>query len=85
MDLEFYKGRLKLHWDNFVRKEYFEKVAVAGATHVRIPVGYWYRNVEDGEPFPTPNIDDLNDHGPLFCLKRAQVWLDEHNMKAEID
>merc|ERR1711915_154368 len=85
LDPEFYKGRLKLHWDSFVRKEDFEKVASAGVTHVRIPVGYWYWDVEDGEPFPSPNIDETDDQSPLFYLKRALVWLDELNMKAEID
>merc|ERR1711970_478837 len=85
VDPDFYKSRLKLHWDTFVTREDFEKVSSAGVTHVRIPVGYWYWDVEEGEPFPSPNIDDSDDRSPLFYLKRAIVWLDELNMKAEID
>ena len=41
MDPDFYKERLRTHWDTFVTKEDFEKVNSAGVTHVRIPVGYW--------------------------------------------
>ena len=82
---EFYQARLKFHWDTFVNREDFEKVSAAGVTHVRIPVGYWYWDLEDGEPFPSPNIDDSDDRSPLFYLKRALVWLDELDMKAEID
>ena len=85
LEEDFYKGRLKLHWDSFVTREDFEKVSAAGVTHVRIPVGYWYWDVEEGEPFPAPNTDESDDHNPLFYLKRAMVWLDELDMKAEID
>ena len=41
VDPDFYKERLRTHWDTFVTKEDFEKVNSAGVTHVRIPVGYW--------------------------------------------
>ena len=41
VDPDFYKERLRTHWDTFVTKEDFEKVGSAGVTHVRIPVGYW--------------------------------------------
>ena len=41
VDPDFYKERLRMHWDTFVTKEDFEKVNSAGVTHVRIPVGYW--------------------------------------------
>ena len=85
LEEDFYKGRLKIHWDSFVTREDFEKVSSAGVTHVRIPVGYWYWDVEEGEPFPAPNTDESDDHNPLFYLKRALIWLDELNMKAEID
>merc|ERR1711936_175875 len=85
VDPNFYKARLRLHWDSFVTREDFEKVSSAGVTHVRIPVGYWYWDVQEGEPFPAPNTDESDDHNPLFYLKRALVWLDELNMKAEID
>merc|ERR1712168_40314 len=85
VDPLFQRERLRLHWDSFVSKEDFEKVSAAGVTHIRIPVGYWYWDVIDGEPFPAPNMDDTDKYSALFYLKRALVWLDELGMKAEID
>merc|ERR1712168_449170 len=85
VDPLFQRERLRLHWDSFVSKEDFEKVLAAGVTHIRIPVGYWYWDVIDGEPFPAPNMDDTDKYSALFYLKRALVWLDELGMKAEID
>ena len=41
VDPDFYKERLRTHWDTFVTKEDFEKVNSAGVTHICIPVGYW--------------------------------------------
>jgi aryl-phospho-beta-D-glucosidase BglC (GH1 family) len=32
-----------------------------GISHVRIPVAYWYWQVEEGEPFPQPNLDDQDE------------------------
>ena len=51
----------------------------------RIPVGYWYWDVEDGEPFPAPNMDDTSSESPLFYLKRALTWMDELGLQALID
>jgi len=85
VDPVFYKERLKLHWNSFVQREDFEKVSSAGVTHVRIPVGYWYWDVIEGEPFPAPNMDDSDPYSPLFYLRRALIWLEELGMKAEID
>jgi len=85
VDPIFYRERMKLHWDSFVQREDFEKISAAGVTHVRIPVGYWYWDVIEGEPFPQPNMDDSDPYSPLFYLRRALVWLDELGMKAEVD
>ena len=51
----------------------------------RIPVGYWYWDVEEGEPFPTPNLDDTDPTSPLFYLKRGLQWMDELGLQALID
>ena len=51
----------------------------------RIPVGYWYWDVEDGEPFPAPNLNDTDVSSPLFYLKRAIKWMDELGLQALID
>merc|ERR1719391_1248966 len=85
VDPDFYKERLRTHWDTFVTKEDFEKVGSAGVTHIRIPVGYWYWDVIEGEPFPPPNTDESDPNNPLFYLKRALGWLDELGMKGLID
>ena len=52
---------------------------------MRIPVGYWYWDVEEGEPFPAPNTDDADATSPLFYLKRSLMWMDELGLKALID
>ncbi len=39
-----------------------------GISHVRIPVAYWYWQVEEGEPFPTPNLDDQDETRWVQCL-----------------
>jgi len=40
--------------------------------------------VEEGEPFLPPNMDETDDHNPLFFLKRAMVWLDELNIRQKL-
>ena len=52
---------------------------------MRIPVGYWYWDVEEGEPFPAPNTDDADATSPLFYLKRSLMWMNELGLKALID
>jgi len=77
--------RLRTHWATFLTREDLEAVSAAGVTHVRIPVGYWYWHVVDGEPFPPPNTDEADNYNPLFYLRRALGWIDELGMKALID
>ena len=72
-------------YSTVVTREDLEAVSAAGVTHVRIPVGYWYWHVVDGEPFPPPNTDEADDYNPLFYLRRALGWIDELGMKALID
>ena len=35
-------------------------LVLAGISHMRIPLAYWYFQVEAGEPFPQPVLDDNN-------------------------
>ncbi len=35
-------------------------ISLAGISHMRIPLAYWYFQVESGEPFPQPVLDDNN-------------------------
>ena len=57
LDPAVYHQRMVGHWDTFVTKTDLEDLVLAGISHVRIPVGYWYWDVEEGEPFPTPNMN----------------------------
>ena len=41
--------------------------------------------MEEGEPFPIPNMDDNDAESPLFYLKRALMWMDELGLQALID
>jgi len=85
LDVDTYLERMIGHWSSFVTREDFEKLVQAGISHVRVPVGYWYWDVDEGEPFPPPNSDDNDETSPLFYLKRALVWMDELGLKAKID
>jgi len=85
LDLDTYLQRMVGHWSTFVTREDFEKLVQAGISHVRVPVGYWYWDVDEGEPFPPPNMDDTDEASPLFYLKRALVWMDELGLQASID
>jgi len=33
---------------------------LAGIEILRIPIAYWYWDVIEGEPFPQPNMDDMD-------------------------
>merc|ERR1712227_498056 len=77
LDPVVYKSRMLGHWSTFVMRSHFEELVAAGISHVRIPVGYWYWDVEEGEPFPAPNMDDTSTESPLFYLKRALTWVDD--------
>ena len=100
LDPVVYKSRMLGHWSTFVMRSHFEELVAAGISHVRsgllmfrfillfslrIPVGYWYWDVEDGEPFPAPNMNDTSSESPLFYLKRALTWMDELGLQALID
>ena len=82
---EVYWQRMLGHWDSFVTKTDLEDLVLAGISHVRIPVGYWYWDVEEGEPFPAPNMNSTDPTSPLFYLRRALTWMDELGLKALID
>jgi len=85
LDIDTYLERMINHWSSFVTREDLEKLAEAGISHVRVPVGYWYWDVDEGEPYPEPNMDEKDETSPLFYLKRALVWMDELGLKASID
>ena len=66
-------------------REELETLSNSGINYIRIPVGYWTWQVDPGEPFPDPILDDTDTLGALFYLKRLLVWLDQLGMRANID
>ena len=56
-----------------------------GISHIRIPVGYWFWQVDYEEPFPEPILDSTDVQSGLFYLKRMLVWMDELGLAANID
>jgi glucan 1,3-beta-glucosidase len=39
------------HYKTFITEKDFMEVAAAGFNYVRIPIGYWAVEIEEGEPF----------------------------------
>ena len=72
---------MKTHWSTFITLEDFQRVAGAGISHIRLPVAYWYWDVEEGEPFPQPNIDDSDEYSPLYYIKQAFTWASQTGLK----
>jgi len=85
LDRETYLQRMVTHWDTFVNEEDFAKLAAAGVSHVRIPVSYWYWQVDPSEPFPPVNSDLEDPTNALFYLLRALGWMEKYGLKASMD
>ncbi|OJJ60150.1 hypothetical protein ASPSYDRAFT_131960 [Aspergillus sydowii CBS 593.65] len=69
-------NRLSEHWSSFITEGDFSRIAQAGLTHVRIPVGYWAAAPIDGEPY----VD-----GQLEYLDQAVSWAKANNLKVIVD
>ncbi|ESK85926.1 glycoside hydrolase family 5 protein [Moniliophthora roreri MCA 2997] len=67
---------LKAHWDTFITEADFEAIAAAGLNHVRIPIGYWAFDLEEGEPYIS---------GQLPYLQQAIGWAQNHGLKVIVD
>jgi len=85
LDPVVYKERMVNHWNTFYTKEDFQEFYNSGISHMRVPIAYWYWDVEEGEPFPAPISDDTDPQGALFYIKRALKWMDEIGLKASLD
>jgi aryl-phospho-beta-D-glucosidase BglC (GH1 family) len=44
-------AEMEEHYKTFITEKDFMEVAAAGLNYVRIPIGYWALEVEEGEPF----------------------------------
>jgi len=67
---------LRSHWDTFVTEGDLDKLRSFGATHVRIPVGFW---LVDYQP-----SDGFVDGGEPY-LRRALGWLRARKMHALLE
>jgi len=85
LDEDVYKERMIGHWSSFVVEEDFAKLSEAGISHVRVPIGYWYWDVLEDEPFPTPNSDPTDPESPLFYLLQGLQWIEKYGLVASLD
>jgi len=85
MPHNLYRVRMAEHWDTFYTREDLEKFSNSGISHIRIPVGYWFWQVEEEEPFPAPILDSSDEASGLFYLKRFLMWMSELGLMANID
>lgn len=67
---------LQQHWDTFYTEDDFRAIAAAGLNHVRLPIGYWAFDVQNGEPFI---------QGQQAYLEKAITWAGNHGLKLIID
>lgn len=67
---------LKAHWESFVTKADFQKIAGHGFNTVRIPIGYWAFRKFDNDPYV---------QGAAPYLDRAIQWARETGLKVWID
>ena len=79
--LQNLREKMKTHWSTFITLADFQRVAEAGISHVRLPVAYWYWDVETGEPFPEPNMDANDEYSPLYYIKQAFTWAAQTGLK----
>eukprot|EP00529_Nitzschia_sp_RCC80_P011463 CAMPEP_0113521022 /NCGR_PEP_ID=MMETSP0014_2-20120614/44415_1 /TAXON_ID=2857 /ORGANISM="Nitzschia sp." /LENGTH=612 /DNA_ID=CAMNT_0000418947 /DNA_START=114 /DNA_END=1952 /DNA_ORIENTATION=- /assembly_acc=CAM_ASM_000159 len=78
------KKYMERHWDTFVTEEDFKDLAIAGVTHLRIPMSYWIRRgygydgmeLQEGEPY-------IPGAWPYFV--RACHWARKYNLKIWAD
>ena len=71
------RRRLERHWDSWVTELHIQRLAEAGLTHVRVPIGHWIRgDIAADEPY-------VNGEWPY--LVRAAQWCRTHKMQMWLD
>lgn len=68
--------RLQTHWEEWITKDDFEKIADYGFNLVRIPIGYWAFQLKDDDPYVQGQTDYLD---------QALEWAREYNLKVWVD
>ncbi|CCG83734.1 protein of unknown function [Taphrina deformans PYCC 5710] len=69
-------AQLNAHWASWYTEQDFVNFANWGLNHVRIPIGYWAFDVQNGEPWVM---------GAEKYLQLALVWASNHGLKVWID
>ncbi|KAH9973194.1 glycoside hydrolase family 5 protein [Lactifluus volemus] len=67
---------LETHWLTWITERDFATIAAAGLNHVRVPIGYWAWDVQEGEPYI---------QGQLPYLRNAVGWAARYGLKVVID
>ena len=71
------RAYLKRHWETWVTEDDISRIASAGLTHVKIPIGHWIRgDIRQGEPW----VD-----GDWEYFVRAVTWCRKHGLKVLAD
>lgn len=71
------RAYLKRHWETWVTEDDIAKIASAGLTHVKIPIGHWIRgDIHESEPW----ID-----GDWEYFVRAVKWCHKYGLKVLAD
>ena len=71
------RAYLKRHWDTWVTEDDIAKIADAGLTHVKIPIGHWIiGDIREGEPW----VD-----GDWHFFARAVGWCRKYGLKVVAD
>lgn len=64
---------MKIHWDNFVKRDDIRKLKEGGVTHIRVPLGHWIMgDIRDDEPW----VD-----GGWTYFKRLVEWCREEEIE----
>lgn len=54
------KQRLSAHWNSWITEADFQEIASKGFNHVRIPIGYWAVQTNNGDPYVSGQLDILD-------------------------
>lgn len=74
---EIARKYLTRHWESWVTEETIAKIASAGLTHVKIPIGHWILgDIRDGEPW----VD-----GEWKYFRRAVRWCRKYGLQVIAD
>jgi len=68
--------RLKAHWDSWVTENDIVRLKNAGINMLRIPIGYWAKDIQHGEPWVWGSWD--------YVIK-ACGWAKKHGLQVMID